>query len=146
MKLILLIVWTLSTLSNLNAQKSPVFIKGGKAIHGFDAVSYFSGSEPKKGSDSLSYSWQDATWFFATRANLKLFKANPIQYAPQYGGYCAFGTSRGYKASTEPDAWSIVEGKLYFNYNKKVRESWSKDKQGYIRKADEQWPLIINKG
>ncbi len=124
------------------AQKSEVFISETGAIRGYDPVAYFTQGQPVKGTKQLTYTWKGAAWHFANPENLKAFKANPAKYAPQYGGYCAYGTSKGYKAPTEPDAWTIVNDKLYLNYNKKVKETWSKDKAGYIKKADANWPEV----
>ena len=121
------------------AQRPVVFSTAGKAIHGYDPVAYFTDGKPVRGDSTLTYAYEGATWQFATAKNRDAFKANPVKYAPQYGGYCAFGTSRGYKAPTEPDAWTIVDGKLYLNYNTKVRTEWDKDKPGYIQKADKNW-------
>jgi YHS domain-containing protein len=137
-------VWLATTVSF--AQKSEIFIKGDAAINGYDAVAYFTQSKPVKGSTQHSFSWKGASWLFSTKQNLEAFKANPEKYAPQYGGYCAYGLSRGYKAPTEADAWSIVNGKLYLNYNKEVRDIWNKDQAGYIQKADGNWPGVKNKG
>jgi len=131
----------LSILS-VKAQKSEVFAPGGKAIKGYDAVAFFTQAKPVKGTDSLSYQWKEATWLFATRADMEAFKTNPEKYAPQYGGYCAYGLSQGHKAPTETDTWSVLNDKLYFNYNLKVKEMWSKDQQNFIKAADEKWPQL----
>lgn len=127
------------------AQKSAVFAPDGKAIRGYDPVAYFTDKKPVMGNPSLSYSYQGATWYFATAQNRDTFRANPDKYAPQYGGYCAYGTADGHKAPTEPDAWTIENGKLYLNYNTKVRTMWDKDRSGYIKKADANWPTIKDK-
>jgi predicted lipoprotein len=73
---------------------------------------------------------------------MEIFKANPEKYAPRYGGFCAYGTADGHKAPTSPDAWTIVDGKLYLNYDKSVQSLWKKDQQGYIQKADKNWPEV----
>jgi hypothetical protein len=73
------------------------------------------------------------------------FKANPEKFAPQYGGYCAYGMSKGYKAPTDPQAWTIAGDKLYLNYNKDVQQTWSKSQQEFIEKADKNWPEIAKK-
>ena len=136
---------TLFILIDSMAQKSAIFSTEGKAIKGYDPVAFFNQSNAVIGADSLSYTWQDATWLFSTRANLELFIKDPEKYAPQYGGYCAYGTSQGHKAPTQTDTWSIVNDKLYFNYNKKVQEMWTKDQQALIQKANKQWPEIKDK-
>lgn len=132
-------------LSGAQAQKSAVYIDNGKAIHGYDAVAFFTQSKPVMGRDSLMCDWNGATWYFADRMDLESFKATPEKYAPQFGGYCAYGTSQGHKAPSQVDTWSIVDGKLYFNYNKKVKEIWVKDQPGFIKKANENWLMIKDK-
>ena len=77
---------------------------------------------------------------------MELFKASPDKYAPQYGGYCAYGMANGYKATTEPDAWSIIGGKLYLNYDQDIQATWNKKQQEYIKKADTNWPGVKGKG
>jgi len=127
------------------AQKAAVYNTAGNAIHGYDAVAFFNKKAPEKGKAEFSYKWQDANWQFANKENLEAFKAAPEKYAPQYGGYCAYGTAEGHKAPTEIDTWTIVDDKLYFNYNKEVKKMWMKDKHHLIEKADKNWPGIKDK-
>ena len=144
-KTMLYVLLAFSFVAQAYAQKAEIFSPGGKAIKGYDPVAFFSEQKAVKGTDSLSYQWKEATWYFASDANREKFKANPEAYAPQYGGYCAYGTADGHKAPTETDTWTIANGKLYFNYNQKVKGLWGKDQSGYIRKADQNWPLIKDK-
>ena len=116
--------------------------KEGIAINGYDPVAYFTENTPVLGRSDLEYSWRGATWRFSNEQHLKQFQTEPDKYAPQYGGYCAFGLSNGYKASTSPDAWTIVDGKLYLNYNKDVRGEWLPKKDELIVKADSNWTAI----
>lgn len=139
LRLTILVLFSITTAF---AQKSEVFAPDGKAIHGYDPVAYFTASKPVPGDPKISYNYEGADWYFASETNRDAFKANPEKYAPQYGGYCAFGASKGYKAPTEADAWTIVDGKLYLNYNTKVRTEWNKDQPGYIKKADANWVNI----
>lgn len=126
------------------AAEAPVFTTGDGAIRGYDPVAYFTLGEPTRGSDQFTASWQGATYKFASAANLELFKAEPAAYAPQYGGYCAYAASKGATAGTVPDAWTIVEGKLYLNYSLGVRQRWRKDIPGHVRAADRNWPAVLN--
>lgn len=71
-----------------------------------------------------------------------MFASDPTHYAPQFGGYCAFGTAKGHKAATEPQAFTVVDGKLYLNYNDDVLNSWRKDIPGYIAKANANWGTV----
>ncbi|MFC0515784.1 YHS domain-containing (seleno)protein [Mucilaginibacter angelicae] len=130
------------TAIQVHAQQSEIFAPGGKAIKGYDPVAFFKESKPVKGSDKFQYKWKDATWFFSTNENLEAFKADPEKYAPQYGGYCAYGTSQGHKAPTQTDTWTVLNDKLYFNYNDKLKELWTKDQANLIKIADEKWPEV----
>src|SRR6478609_5529201 len=121
----------------VNAQ-SEVYAPGGNALNGYDAVAFFKESKPVKGSAMYSYKYKDAKWLFASKENLDTFTSMPEKYAPQYGGYCAYGTSEGHKAPTEADTWTIVNDKLYFNYNKQVKQMWMKDQAHLIEVADEK--------
>lgn len=126
------------------AQSSQVFKTEEGAIRGYDPVAYFKDGKPVKGLKEHTVEWNGASWYFASKENKEQFQADPEKYAPQYGGYCAYGTADGHKAPTQPDAWSIVDNKLYFNYNKKVQADWKKNQEEYIRKADENWPTVKN--
>jgi hypothetical protein len=119
----------------------PVFQDGsGIAIRGYDPVAYFTDQKPVKGSEQFTFAWMGATWRFATAAHRDQFAANPAQYAPQYGGYCSYAVSKGHTASIDPEAWRIVDGKLYLNYSKSVQKTWAEDVPGNIQKANQNWP------
>lgn len=122
-----------------------VYTDGGEAIDGYDPVAYFTEGKPVEGKDDIAFDWNGATWNFANAANRDAFAADPSKYAPQYGGYCAWAVSQGYTASTDPDAWTIVDGKLYLNYSKGVQRRWSKDVAGNIASGDANWPEIESK-
>jgi YHS domain-containing protein len=115
------------------------------AINGYDTVAYFTSNKAVKGLDNLSTDWKGAKWKFSTAANLELFKANPEKYAPQYGGYCAFGVSQGYLVKVDPEQFTVRENKLYLNYDADVQARWSKDITGYISSADQKFPQLLQK-
>lgn len=142
---LLMLTLALLTTFNLSAQKSETFVKSGIAIQGYDPVAYFKEAKPVKGNENFSFKWNDANWLFSNQQNLDSFKLNPLKFAPQYGGYCAYGMSEGHKAPTEPDAWTIVNGKLYLNYNTKVKGYWNKDQSKRIEDADKNWPGLKDK-
>jgi len=129
----------------VKAQKEEVFTSHSQAIKGYDPVAYFKEAKPVKGSDEYSFKWKDANWLFSSKENRDSFSLNPEKYAPQYGGYCAYGLSEGHKAPTDPNAWTIVDGKLYFNYSLKVKELWIKNPTERIEKADKNWPMLKDK-
>ena len=141
MKTFLLSAFVLFFIAQSYGQRE-VYIKSNVAIDGYDPVAYFKVAMPVKGRSELSYKWKDALWYFSSKANLDDFKSDPEKFAPQFGGYCAYGMAEGHKASTSPDAWTVLNGKLYLNYNKNVKELWDKDRPGYIEKANANWPSV----
>lgn len=126
------------------AGKPQIFAPGGKAIRGYDPVAYFTQRKPVKGSAKYTHKWKGATWYFSSARHRNMFKRNPTRYAPQYGGYCAYGIAQGYVVKIEVDQWAIVNGKLYLNYSRGVQSRWKKDVPGYIKTADKKWPSILN--
>jgi YHS domain-containing protein len=114
----------------------------GTAIEGVDPVAYFIEGKPVEGKSEFAHDWMDATWYFASAENRDLFAADPEKYAPQYGGYCAWAVANGYTAKIDPEAWKIVDDKLYLNYSKDVQAQWAQDVPGNITKGDANWPKI----
>jgi YHS domain-containing protein len=114
----------------------------GTAVEGYDVVAYFTEGKPVEGNSDHVVEWKGAKWQFANADNKALFEADPQKYAPQYGGYCAWAVSQGYTASTVPEAWKIVDGKLYLNYSKGVQSTWEQDIPGNIDLANGHWPEI----
>jgi len=132
----------LSLALSMSAPASEVHSTGGIGLKGYDPVAYFSGGAPARGLEGLRVEHDGAAYLFSTAENRDAFKSDPARYLPQYGGYCAFGVSRGYKADVDPTAFTVVEGKLYLNYNAAVQRDWLKDTAGFIRTADAKWPEV----
>jgi hypothetical protein len=118
------------------------FEAGGLAIHGTDPVAYFKENRPVRGLESFTATYKGSVFRFASAANRDAFAAAPERYAPQYGGFCAYAVALGYKASIDPDAFTIADGRLYLNFNKPTEVLWRKDIPGYIRKGDANWPAV----
>jgi len=112
------------------------------ALRGYDPVAYFTEGKPIIGTATYTATHHAATYRFATEANLDAFKANPDQYVPQYGGFCAFGVAVGAKFDGDPELWRIENGKLYLNLNPDIQEQWEKDLAGHLVKANKKWPAI----
>lgn len=112
------------------------------AIQGYDVVGYFTQGKALRGDSSYTYAWNGVMWRFISDAHRQLFSADPQKYAPQYGGWCAYGASKGYKARTDPMAWTITDGKLYLNYSTEVRTTWLKDAESRIKKANMYWSSL----
>ncbi|MBF4246242.1 YHS domain-containing protein [Vibrio anguillarum] len=115
-----------------------------KALSGYDTVAYFTEGEPVKGSSDFSTLYKNAQWYFSSKENLELFLNNPNQYAPQYGGYCAWAVSeKNDFAPGDPNQWAIVDDKLYLNYDKKIKTLWDANQAVHIQQADKNWPNLI---
>jgi YHS domain-containing protein len=115
------------------------------AIKGYDPVAYFTEAKPVKGSSQFNAEYLGATYYFSSPSNESMFKGNPEKYAPQYGGYCAFGVSKEYKFDIDPEAWAVVDDKLYLNLNKKVQGRWIGQKEELIVEANDIWTQIADK-
>ena len=138
-----LIVATVLSLTT-TAQEVKFYNTNGVAIKGYDVVAYFKQHSALLGNDKYYTDWSGSKWKFISQANLDSFKLSPEKYAPQYGGYCAYGCSENHKSPTDPNAWTIVSSKLYLNYNLKVKDFWVKDTLGKIKAADGFWPALNN--
>ena len=133
----------LSTVALAKDPVAPVFVDGkGVAIRGYDPVAYFTQSASAQGKAELTHGYMGATFRFASAANRDLFAADPAKYAPQFGGYCAWAVGNGYTAPTDPDAWKIVNGKLYLNYNKSIQKKWSERMAELIQSGEKNWPAL----
>ncbi|BBM89481.1 hypothetical protein COTS27_01181 [Spirochaetota bacterium] len=118
----------------------------GYAVSGYDTVAYFTEKKPVRGNEKYKHTWKNATWVFASEEHLKLFKANPEKYAPQYGGHCAWGIGgKSALFSSDPAAWEIIDGKLYLNYNPSVRNTWLRNTGKYIKNGDVVWKNLLKK-
>lgn len=130
------------------SQTEIMVLKDGYAIGGYDPVAYFKASEARKGKESIAFEWNDAKWLFSSEEYRDLFKASPEKYAPQYGGWCAYGISGhndgpGYGAQSRPeDSWTIIDDKLYFNWNPGVTNMFLKEKEAFIKQGDIEWERI----
>jgi len=112
---------------------------GNVAIEGYDAVAYFTDHRATKGSEKYSYDWLGATWQFSSDEHRKLFEADPIAYAPQFGGLCAEGMAYSeMTVNVEPEAWQIIDGKLYITAGARFTE----DMVAIRTKAEANWPGV----
>lgn len=111
-------------------------------LAGYDAVAYFTQNEAVEGSAKFTAVHNDAIYYFSSKKNRNTFNDNPEQYAPQFGGFCSYGTSLGKKLAVNGKAFEIIDGKLYVNKSEGVHETWSEDKEANIVKANAYWPNI----
>jgi YHS domain-containing protein len=110
-----------------------------EAINGYDAVSYHTESKAVIGETAYSYQWRNGNWLFSSEENQKLFKENPEKYSPQYGGYCAFAVSKGFTANSNPNAFEIIDGKLYLFADEGMKSNWKENQKENLLKCEENW-------
>ncbi|MGH8529997.1 MAG: YHS domain-containing (seleno)protein [Nevskiales bacterium] len=121
----------------------PILTSAGLAAGGYDPVAYFTENKPVKGQESISLDWGGARWAFVNGANRDQFATDPARYAPQFGGYCAYAIAHGYTAKGDPLAWSVVDDKLYLNYDVDTRTQWLASKKQFIADAQQNWPSVL---
>ena len=112
------------------------------AIKGYDTVAYFTDGKAIKGSSQFGYVFDDARWLFSNAAHREMFIADPDHYMPQYGGNCAGATAFGDLMPADPEAWTIVDGKLYMVVSKKFLDQWKANSAENIKQANAHWPTI----
>jgi YHS domain-containing protein len=119
--------------------------KSGVAIQGYDPVAFFTDNKPVMGKAEFLAKHNGATYLFASKEHRDAFKADPAKYEPAFGGYCAYGVSRGKLVEIDVDAFQIVDGRLLLQYSKGVRNDFNKDAKGNLAKADGNWPGLVEK-
>jgi YHS domain-containing protein len=129
-------------ISALRRKRGEVFHNSNGAINGYDPVAYFQNGQSTEGKKEFVHVWHGAKWYFSSGANRDKFAAHPEQFAPQFGGFCAYGAHNGYKIHTDPNCWTIRQGKLYLNYNERIHQIWLADSEKYIQVAAENWERL----
>lgn len=119
--------------------------KAGVAIQGYDPVAFFTDGKPVKGDAKFPFRHNGATYLFASKEHRDAFKAEPTKYEPVFGGYCAYGVSRGKVVEIDVEAFQIVDGRLLLQYSKGVRSDFNKDAKGNLAKAEANWPVLVEK-
>jgi YHS domain-containing protein len=114
----------------------------GQALKGYDAVSYFSG-RPVVGREDISFEHGGGAYRFATQQNREAFKANPARYAPQYGGFCAWGIAQGKLFDIDPaTGWEVSDGKLLLFFNPTILGLWKAERAALWARAEQNWPRL----
>lgn len=119
---------------------------GGVAIGGYDTVAYFTEGEALPGDSRFEYEWRDAKWWFASAEHRELFMGDPDRYAPRFGGFCTGGMAMGVSVKADPEAWTIVDGRLYLTSTKGVRERLLEEPQAKIENAEANWEELLQVG
>lgn len=128
--------------SGTSMADTPQYSTENGAIDGYDAVSYFVDGRAERGSADITAKWNGAVWRFTSIAHRSMFIEDPEKYAPQYGGFCALGMAHGGDVPTNPEAWTIHEGKLYLNMIEEVTITWRYNPDKLIDRANLKWKAM----
>jgi YHS domain-containing protein len=146
MKINLLILVTFLGITTLLSAKTLVNVdRSGIGISGYDPVAYFTDGKAEKGLPQFSSTADGVTYLFATSDHKATFDSSPSKYEPQFGGFCAYGLSRGSLIEIDPSAFQIVNGRLLLQYSKAVMNKFNKDAVTNLQKADQNWPILLDK-
>jgi len=116
--------------------------RNNNAVGGYDVTTFYAGV-PLKGKPDHFAVYKGARWMFATQTNRDKFIAAPDDFIPAYGGYCAWAVANDKLAKGNPKYWNVEEGRLYLNFNRRIKARWEKDRPRFIREANERWPAIL---
>jgi YHS domain-containing protein len=143
---VLLAFLLLSALSSFGVGKRLLNLdRNGVNIQGYDPVAFFTDGRPVKGNPQFQSEYNGARYYFASADHKAAFDKDPAKYEPQFGGYCAYGASQGHPAPVKIEAWQIVNGRLLMQYDLDVKDKFNKDQQGTLKKADQNWPGMVEK-
>ena len=146
MKNLVVVLMLCSALSTIATAKDLLNLDGhGVAIQGYDPVAFFTDNRPVKGNPQFQSEYRGAKYYFVSAEHKATFDKEPGKYEPQFGGYCAYGASRGNKAPIKIEAWQIVNGRLLMQYDLDVKGKFNEDQVGNLRKADQNWPGLVEK-
>lgn len=115
------------------------------AVAGYDIVAFFTDKKAVNGDPGIAATYQGATYIFASKEHKALFESAPEKFAPQCGGYCAFGVSVGALFPVDISTWQVRDGKLYLNLNKSILKKFNSDFEANVAKADKNWPTLVEK-
>jgi len=145
MKSVLKVIAVLALLATTAFAGDLVNVSGASkaAVSGYDTVAFFTEAKPVNGSPFIAAEYQGATYFFATEEHKALFTANPEKYAPQFGGFCAFGVALDKLFPVDISTWQVRDGKLYLNLNRDILQKFNADFAGNTAKANKNWPGLV---
>jgi len=102
--------------------------------------------KPVQGKSEIEHLWHKLRWRFASSEHREMFAKDPDHYAPQYDGYCAMGVAEtggvAHKDTVDPEAWAIVDGKLYLTHMPQGMDDWRQNPAAFIKQADANWTAV----
>jgi YHS domain-containing protein len=108
-------------------------------LKGHDPVAYFTVGKHTPGKPEIKADHDGVTYRFASDENRQLFVKSPEKYAPQYGGFCTNGIVYGIPWGGDPDAWHIIDGRLFIFGGTSSRKYFLMDQSRNLQLADQYW-------
>jgi hypothetical protein len=134
--IVLCFVALVTSLPSESGDMSPISVDSHRiAIGGYDPVAYFTVGKAVQGTSQYEYVWKEASWWFASDDHRAMFVANPYRYTPQFGGFCASAMAVGMLTPANPEAWVIIDDKLYILDAPATVQEWKANAVRYIPKA-----------
>lgn len=138
----ILLLFTIVLPLSIAAQTAPN-LRHGLALDGYDPVAYRDLQEAVKGSPDLAFTYQGATYHFATSAHRATFIATPELYLPAYGGWCAYAIGKSDElVSVDPKTFKVINGRVYLFYNGifgNTLPKWNAEEAMLKARADANW-------
>lgn len=119
--------------------------ESGLANGGYDVVNYHTANSARKGDAKFTEWYHGSKYWFVSRENQELFRADPKKYIPAYGGFCAYAMGFGKIRPVDPEIFSIENGRLMLQHTRQAYDLFEKDVPGNITKADTKWPVVEKK-
>jgi YHS domain-containing protein len=111
----------------------------GVILKGYDPVAYFTQKKAVKGSPKYKTTYEGATYYFSSAADLATFNKSPSKYAPQYGGFCSNGMANRQASDIDPNVFFVLKGKLYVCASPEAEKEFKSNLQENTKKADKNW-------
>ncbi len=108
-------------------------------LKGHDVVAYFTLGKHALGSAQFASQYKGVTFHFSSAEHKALFDKSPVQYIPQYGGYCANGVVYGIPWGGDANMWRIDNGKLYIFGGQMSKEGFELALAENTLLADRYW-------
>ena len=112
---------------------------------GFDLISYFEIDTAIKGSPEFSLVYEGVRWYFSSKKNQDAFKSNSEKYLPKFGEHCPYSLADGKEIKGKPTYHKVIDGKLYFFYNKEYADKFEKDSKLLLERARDKWEKMDKK-
>jgi len=122
----------------VNVDENGVALEGGH-----DPVAFFTEKKPVKGDPKYQSAYKGAIYRFVSAENKAVFERDPAKYEPQFGGYCGYAASINKVSPISVQFFEIIDGRLVLQHNQKAWDLWHQDVAGNLKKADQNWPGIV---